>query len=92
MEQASPLADLMPYRKGSTGFVKAEILLLMGRLAECAEWCRRTEVDVQIMPIAEIGARHGMPCPTVRKLVDLIHEVEDGKRKLSDDNLLELLH
>jgi 2-dehydropantoate 2-reductase len=53
---------------------------------------RRTEVDVQIMPIAEIGARHGIPCPTVRKLVDLIHEVEDGKRKLSDDNLLELLH
>ena len=53
---------------------------------------RRTEVDVQIMPIADIGARHGIPCPTVRKLVDLIHEVEDGKRNLSDDNLLELLH
>ncbi|MBV8915662.1 MAG: 2-dehydropantoate 2-reductase [Acetobacteraceae bacterium] len=53
---------------------------------------RRTEVDVQIAPIAEIGARHGLPCPTVRKLVDLIHEVEDGKRGLSDDNLLELLH
>ncbi|HYZ63513.1 MAG TPA: 2-dehydropantoate 2-reductase N-terminal domain-containing protein, partial [Acetobacteraceae bacterium] len=53
---------------------------------------RRTEVDVQIAPIAEIGARHGIACPTVRKLVALIHEVEEGKRKLSDDNLLELLH
>ncbi len=52
---------------------------------------RRTEVDVQILPIAEVGARHGVPCPTVRKLVGMIHEVEDGKRALADDNLLELL-
>ena len=52
---------------------------------------RRTEVDVQIAPIAEIGARHGLPCPTIRKLVKLIHEVEQGRRALSDANLLELL-
>ena len=52
---------------------------------------RRTEVDVQIAPIAEIGARHGIDCPAVRRLVALIHEMEDGRRTLSDDNLLELL-
>ena len=52
---------------------------------------RRTEIDVQILPIAEIGAKHGLPCPTVRKLVDLIHEVENGTRKMTDDNLLELI-
>ena len=52
---------------------------------------RRTEVDVQIAPIAEIGARHGLPCPTISRLVALIHEVEQGRRALSDDNLLELL-
>ncbi|MBV9539169.1 MAG: ketopantoate reductase family protein [Acidisphaera sp.] len=52
---------------------------------------RRTEVDVQIAPIAEIGAKHGLPCPTVRKLVDMIHEVEGGVRPMTDDNLLELL-
>jgi 2-dehydropantoate 2-reductase len=52
---------------------------------------RRTEVDVQIAPIAEIGARHGLPCPAIRRLVALIHEVEQGRRGLSDDNLLELL-
>ena len=52
---------------------------------------RRTEVDLQIAPIAEIGARHGIDCPAVRRLVSLIHEVEDGRRTLSDDNLLELL-
>jgi 2-dehydropantoate 2-reductase len=52
---------------------------------------RRTEVDVQIWPIAEIGARHGLPCPTVRKLVAMIHEVEGGTRPMTDDNLLELV-
>ncbi len=52
---------------------------------------RRTEVDVQIAPIAEAGARHGLPCPAIRKLVAMIHEVEQGRRVQSDGNLLELL-
>src|SRR5262245_40840482 len=52
---------------------------------------RRTEVDAQIAPIAEIGARHGLECPTIRRLVSLIHDVEDGKRPMTDDNLLELM-
>jgi 2-dehydropantoate 2-reductase len=52
---------------------------------------RRTEVDVQIAPIVEVGAKHGIDCPATRKLVQLIHEVEEGKRVLHDDNLLELL-
>jgi 2-dehydropantoate 2-reductase len=51
---------------------------------------RRTEVDSQILPIATIGRKHGIACPKVEKLVAMIHEVEDGKRPLSDDNLLEL--
>ena len=51
---------------------------------------RRTEVDVQIAPIVEIGAKHGLPCPTVARLVALIHEVEAG-RPQSDALLLELL-
>jgi 2-dehydropantoate 2-reductase len=52
---------------------------------------RRTEVDAQIAPIAATGARHGLPCPTIRRLVELVHEIEEGRRPLSDDNLLELL-
>ena len=52
---------------------------------------RRTEVDVQIAPIAEIGKTHGIACPAVEGLVAMIHEIEDGKRTLNDDNLLELL-
>ena len=51
---------------------------------------RRTEVDSQIAPIAAIGRKHGIACPKIEKLVAMIHEVEDGKRQLSDANLLEL--
>jgi 2-dehydropantoate 2-reductase len=51
---------------------------------------RRTEVDVQIAPIAEIGKAHGIACPAVTGLVAMIHEIEDGKRPMSDDNLVEL--
>ena len=51
---------------------------------------RRTEVDVQIAPIAEIGTRHGIDCRATRKLVTMIHEVEEGRRPMTDDNLLEL--
>jgi 2-dehydropantoate 2-reductase len=52
---------------------------------------RRTEVDAQVLPVIAAGARHGIPCPTLSRLADMIHEIEDGKRPLSDDNLLELL-
>ncbi len=51
---------------------------------------RRTEVDMQIAPIAALGAEHGVDCAAIRKLVDLIHAVEDGALQLSDDNLLTL--
>jgi 2-dehydropantoate 2-reductase len=52
---------------------------------------RTTEVDVQILPIVAIGERNGVPCPTIRRLVDMIHEIETGARPQSDDNLLELM-
>lgn len=51
---------------------------------------RRTEVDAQIAPVAAIGARHGLACPLITRLVAMIHEIEEGRRPMSDDNLLEL--
>lgn len=51
---------------------------------------RQTEVDSQIAPIATIGARHGIACPKIDRLVRMIHEVEAGTRPMSDANLLEL--
>jgi len=51
---------------------------------------RRTEVDSQIAPISAIGAKHGIACPCIDRLVAMIHEVEDGTRPMTDANLLEL--
>jgi ATP/maltotriose-dependent transcriptional regulator MalT len=42
-DQATELVELAPYCEGLAGAVKAEILLLMGRLAECEQWCQRIE-------------------------------------------------
>jgi 2-dehydropantoate 2-reductase len=52
---------------------------------------RRTEVDVQVLPVVQTGAAHGVDCPKCRRLTEMIHEIEGGKRPMTDDNLLELL-
>ncbi len=44
---------------------------------------RRTKVDVQIAIIAEVG----VDVPALRTLVDLVHDVEEGRRPLSHDTL-----
>ena len=41
---------------------------------------RRTEVDAQIAPIAELGAEVGVDTPLVRRLVELVHDVEEERR------------
>ena len=48
---------------------------------------RKTEVDPQLTMPVEIGARHGHKMPMTRRLIALIHEIEDGKRPLSAANL-----
>lgn len=42
---------------------------------------RRTEVDAQIAPIAEAGREAGVATPLVDRLVSLIHDVEEGRRR-----------
>jgi len=51
---------------------------------------RKTEVDQQIGLVADIGTDHGLPMPLTRRLVAMIHELEDGRRAMSWDNLDEL--
>lgn len=51
---------------------------------------RRTEVDAQIAPIATVGAEVGVDTPLVRRLVDLIHDVEEGRRDQSWETLAAL--
>ena len=52
---------------------------------------RRTEVDMQLAPVIEIGRSHDIECLKLAALVRMIHEIENGQRVLSDDNLCELL-
>ncbi|MFL9902074.1 2-dehydropantoate 2-reductase N-terminal domain-containing protein [Paraburkholderia fungorum] len=52
---------------------------------------RRTEVDMQIKPVADTGRKHGIACTKLEALCRTIHEIENGKRALSDHNLNELL-
>lgn len=44
---------------------------------------RRTEVGHQIGIISRLGAEVGVDTPVLRKLVELIHDIEDGRRTLS---------
>jgi 2-dehydropantoate 2-reductase len=52
---------------------------------------RRTEVDPQIGTIAELGREAGVETPAIRALVELIHDVEDGRRAQSFDTLKVLI-
>jgi 2-dehydropantoate 2-reductase len=51
---------------------------------------RKTEVDAQVLPVVEIGLETHVPTPLTARLVEMIHEIEDGKRPLSRANLDEL--
>jgi 2-dehydropantoate 2-reductase len=51
---------------------------------------RKTEVDAQIAPIAAVGAEVGVDAPLVRRLVELIHDVEEGRRPQSRETLGDL--
>ena len=51
---------------------------------------RKTEVDAQLGPIVEQGAKLGIPTPLVAGMIAMIHEIEDGKRPLDWANLAEL--
>lgn len=48
---------------------------------------RRTEVDAQLGPIVEIGARHNVPTPVTAAIVARIHDIEEGRRALVIANL-----
>ena len=48
---------------------------------------RRTEVDAHFGPIVAEAERRGLEVPLLRRLITLMHEIEDGTRALSVDNL-----
>jgi 2-dehydropantoate 2-reductase len=48
---------------------------------------RKTEVDAQIAIIADLAKETGVDTPAIRKLVEFVHDVEDGRRPLDDATL-----
>ncbi|HLM40092.1 MAG TPA: 2-dehydropantoate 2-reductase [Microvirga sp.] len=52
---------------------------------------RKTEVDAQIAIIATLGREAGIPTPAISRLVELIHDIEDGRREQSWSTLDEML-
>ncbi|MCB0157924.1 MAG: hypothetical protein KDD83_07320, partial [Caldilineaceae bacterium] len=51
---------------------------------------RRTEVDEHFPPIMAVARRHNIDTPLLARMVAMIHEIEDGDRPLSTENLDEL--
>jgi len=52
---------------------------------------RKTEVDPQIGVIADLGAEAGIDTPVIRRLVELIHDIEDGRRPMAYETFAELI-
>jgi 2-dehydropantoate 2-reductase len=51
---------------------------------------RKTEVDLRVTDLVRRGRARGLDMTLNAKLADAIHEIEDGRRPLSWDNLDEL--
>jgi len=51
---------------------------------------RKTEVDPQVGKVAEVAALHGIETPLLRRLVELIHDIEGGRRTMSAETFHEL--
>jgi 2-dehydropantoate 2-reductase len=43
---------------------------------------RKTEVDPQLGPVVKTGAARNIPTPLTQRLIELIHDIEDGRRPL----------
>ncbi len=52
---------------------------------------RKTEVDPQIGVIGELGREAGIATPAIVRLVELIHDIEDGRRPMAYDTFAELV-
>ncbi len=48
---------------------------------------RKTEVAALLSPVVEAGRRHGVPTPLVARVIEMITEIETGKRALNAENL-----
>ncbi len=52
---------------------------------------RRTEIEKQIGTIDGLGREVGVDTPAIRRLVELIHDIEDGRRPMAFDTFKALI-
>jgi len=51
---------------------------------------RRTEVDAHFVPIVARAEKNGLDVSLLRRMIEMIHEIEDGQRDFDAANLDEL--
>lgn len=93
------------YRRGAAGdpaaiaqamgavsrFYRGHVKVKTGIWRDLAVRKRKTEVDFQIGLIVEKGRGLGIPTPLTARLVELIHDLEDGRRSMGWATLDELV-
>jgi 2-dehydropantoate 2-reductase len=83
----APLSDALASLDRLVAFNRSSAKSHSGVWRDLAVRKRKTEVDSQIAPIADAGAEVGVDTPLVRRLVALIHDVEEGRRSQSWETL-----
>jgi 2-dehydropantoate 2-reductase len=73
------------------GFNRASAKTHSGVYRDLAVHKRRTAVDPQIGAVAELGREAGIDTPALSKLVELVHDIEDGRRPQSREALQALI-
>lgn len=70
--------------------MRASVKQHMGIWRDLAVKKRKTEVDMQTAVIVETGRAQGIPTPVNAAVLDVIHEIEEGKRGMEWSNLQEI--
>jgi 2-dehydropantoate 2-reductase len=52
---------------------------------------RKTEIDQQIGIVDRLGRESGIDTPAIRRLVQLIHDIEDGKRPMAFETFQQMI-
>ena len=51
---------------------------------------RKTEVDMQVAVVVATGREQGLPTPVNAAVLDLVHQIEEGRRGMDWSNLAEI--
>lgn len=76
---------------GLAGFNSKTAKTHTGIYRDLAVRKRKTEVDPQVGTVAAIAAKHGIKTQLLCRLVELIHDIEEGRRDISTNTFDELI-